>query len=121
MKIFQTDYSRQLIKSLDVAEKTQEAISRNIQNMDTPGYVRKNTNFADELMNFRNKGLHTSDEKHITKTNLNITSENGNQGNVDMTTEMSEMAINQIKYNFSIQSLRRVYSGLKSSITGRVQ
>jgi len=39
---------------------------------------------------------------------------------VDVSKEMGQLAINQIRFDFSTNVLRRSYKGLNTSITGKV-
>lgn len=121
-----------LEKALDASVLRNESISQNIANVDTPGYKRKKVMFEEFLHsemgnNFIGK---RTNEKHIqigsggqnnpsiivkedhTQNNMRL---DGN--NVDIDTEMSLMAENQIKYNVLIQRLNGSFSKLRHVIS----
>src|SRR5690625_3511000 len=108
MKVFDTTL-HSLENALHYSTKTNEAISNNIANIDTPNYKAQNVSFKsilkDEstkisLKQTNVKHLPASDSEkfsHAMMTNRN-TSYNHNGNNVDMDKEMAKLAENQIFY-----------------------
>lgn len=94
-------------KALDAAWTRNEAIAQNIANVDTPGYKRKTVSFEEELRQaMEKKDFKKSDADKI---DIRVTEDNkslsmrldGN--NVDIDSEMAQLAKNTIKYNALIQ------------------
>lgn len=103
-----------LEKALDASLLKNEAISSNLANVDTPGYKRKDVNFKECLKNASNSN--SIEPKIVTdKENLKYRHD-GN--NVDVDTEMSEMAKNTIRYNVLISQLNNKLKRMKMSIKG---
>jgi flagellar basal-body rod protein FlgB len=122
-----------LEKSLDASSMRQRVIANNIANVDTPYFKRSEVSFESMLQkqmsnmtplqgyrtdarhfNFGNSANQLSpqvivDEGSIMNNNLN---------NVDMDTEMSSMAKNQLTYNTEIQQVTHEFRKLRSAITG---
>ena len=122
MKIFNNDSNVILKKSLDLLMRQNRNVSENIANMNVPGYQRKPSAFMDELIAIRKQGqLQVTNARHI-KTGLqSIEPPDGEKGPVVLTREMSDLAQNQIRYDFSARMLRRKFEGLTRSITGRIR
>ncbi|MFZ5987446.1 MAG: flagellar basal body rod protein FlgB [Bacillota bacterium] len=122
-----------LEKSLDAALLRNEAISQNIANVDTPGYKRKTVAFEEYLSDAigRNsiRGIRT-DPRHIPvgkrdvdEIDLKI-SEDGrvfnmrlDGNNVDIDSEMAQMAKNTIKYDLLAQKISGSFNKIKSVIS----
>jgi flagellar basal-body rod protein FlgB len=122
-----------LEKSLDASSMRQRVIANNIANVDTPYFKRSEVSFESllqqqmgsftQLQGYRTDSRHfyfgnstqqitpqvTTDETSIMNNNLN---------NVDMDTEMSQMAKNQLAYNTEIQQINHEMKQLRSAITG---
>ncbi len=130
-KIF--NRSKVLEKSLDATWLRNEAISQNIANVDTPGYKKKTVAFEEYLSQALDKnsikGFRT-DKRHIPIGGGNVddiglkVSENNRQlnmrldgNNVDIDSEMADLAKNTIRYNVLTQSLNAGYRKLKSVIS----
>lgn len=124
LNLFNTNHGHLLKKSLNVYTKQIRANSKNIANIDNPNYRRAKTNFSEELTSAQEKArLKVTNKKHILKPIYK--NKIGDPGNlkkekVNLNKEMGELAENQIRYNFSSNSLRRYYAGLKKSISGRL-
>lgn len=125
-----TDKNYVLEKSLDAAWTRNEVISNNIANVDTPNFKRSTVSFEDELnkaMDSSILDLKTTDSRHISLKNsdLPITVSqdqaslqyrlDGN--NVDVESEMAELAKNNIRYNTLIQKAADEYKKLKYVIS----
>lgn len=119
-----------LEKALDAAWLRNEVISHNIANADTPGYKKYQVVFEDELkaaMSNNIKGKKTR-SKHLdigASSIDNVTPRivpTGNtkmrvdENNVDMDTEMANLAKNTIMYNALIQKISGDLRRIKNAI-----
>jgi flagellar basal-body rod protein FlgB len=118
-----------LEKTLDAAWKRNEVISNNIANVDTPQFKRSTVSFEDELnkaLDSNELDLKTTDQRHISTKNdlsVKVTQDStslqyrldGN--NVDIESEMSDLAKNSIRYNTLIQKVSDEYKKLKYVIS----
>ena len=120
MKIFNTSYSEFLKRSLDMHTSQNEAISKNIENANTIDFIRKDTDFSELLPEVQqNNKITTTNKNHLTKLHYNSSWENNNEEKgIDLTQEMSEMAINQINHDFNVRAIRRMYDGIRAAIKG---
>ena len=119
-------------RGLDASWTKNEVISSNIANIDTPGYKRKTMDFSN-LLNREikaNMGLKTTRTKHIDAENINdmqafIGVDNStdslrtDENNVNIDTEMADMAKNLIYYNVLSQKASGEISKLESVIRGQ--
>jgi flagellar basal-body rod protein FlgB len=123
MKMFTNQYANLLRDSLDVYTKQQEALSKNVSNIDTVDYQRANTNFLAELDTANDSGMVAKEERHMTRMDYNARGPSWSEKDeqVNMTREMAEMSGNQIKYEFAVRSIRRMYDGVGRAISGRVK
>jgi flagellar basal-body rod protein FlgB len=121
-------------KSLDVLWLRQEVISNNIANVDTPNYksqhVEFETMFRQALEDQGQLSMKVSSPRHIQAVPSNpldvdptVVSEtwgtmrmDGN--NVDVDQEMTELGMNTIQYNLTIQKVNGELQRLKTAITG---
>lgn len=122
-----------LEKAIDASVLKSEAISQNISNVDTPNYKRKDVKFEEILRETLDtggvKGVRT-DPRHIpigeadfSNINPKVTEDasrnnmrlDGN--NVDINTEMAQLAKNTIKYNALVKKLGGQYKKLISVIS----
>ena len=125
--------SKVMEKSLDVALLRNDAISHNIANVDTPGYKRKTVSFEEQLRNAISensvRGART-DPRHIPVGSKNVDDLeirvaedkkpldmrlDGN--NVDIESEMAQMAKNTIKYNVLSDRISGYFRKMKSVIS----
>ncbi|TYQ13153.1 UNVERIFIED_CONTAM: flagellar basal-body rod protein FlgB [Acetivibrio alkalicellulosi] len=122
-----------LEKSLDAVLLRNEAISQNISNIDTPNYKRKTVAFEEYLNDaLGNSGIRgtKTDSRHIPigkrnfdDVNIKITEDgralemrlDGN--NVDIESEMAQMAKNSIKYDVLVQRINGSFQRIKSVIS----
>lgn len=120
MKIFNTSYSEFLKRSLDMHTSQNEAISKNIENANTIDFIRNDTDFSELLPEVQqNNKITTTNKNHLTKLHYTASWENNNEEKgVDLTQEMSEMAINQINHDFNVRAMRRMYDGIRAAIKG---
>jgi len=98
-----------------------EAISENIENVNTIDFIRKDTDFSELLPDVQqNNKITITNKNHFTKLHYsNNWNNNNDEKGVDLTQEMSEMAINQINHDFNVRAMRRMYDGIRSAINGR--
>lgn len=108
-----------LAKALDASWLRSETISNNIANVDTPNYKRKDVIFESYLERaLQNSGKINSDRlkrvfPKVIDDNTNLSYRmDGN--NVDIDTEMSYLAQNQIKYNTLISQVNYNFKNLKT-------
>lgn len=122
MKLFNTDSQILLKRSLDVLIRHNKNIAENVANINVKGYRRKPTRFLDELVDARGrKRLSITHARH-----LRFNDEFGDvpeyeKGKVEITREMTDLAQNQIRFDFSARMLRRKFEGLARAISGRVR
>jgi flagellar basal-body rod protein FlgB len=122
-----------LEKSLDASSMRQRVIANNIANVDTPYFKRSEVSFESLLQqqmgSFTQIQAYRTDARHFNFGNSAqeitpqvITDEssimNNNLNNVDIDTEMSQMAKNQLAYNTEIQQINHEMKQLRSAITG---
>lgn len=135
MDAFTTKTMQILERSLDAASLRQKVLSNNIANVDTPNFKRSDISFESALQASLNqdtssiRGFRT-DSRHIpigppsfNEIRAEIIAEpsstvNNNGNNVDIDSEMTQLAVNQIKYNALIQDLNGYLARLRSAIQG---
>jgi flagellar basal-body rod protein FlgB len=122
------NYINVLDKAADASWKRNEIISNNIANVDTPGYKRKDVQFESYLQSAL-MGDNSLD-KRVAGLNLNtldatVYTDNSNLSyrldgnNVDIDTESSYLAKNQIKYYSLLDSMTQEFSRLKTVLQPR--
>jgi flagellar basal-body rod protein FlgB len=128
-----TNTYKALEKALEASWTRNEVIAQNIANVDTPNYKKKTVNFEQYLNAALDdssfKGFKT-DSRHIDIGGGNldsvkptITKDFSNYSyrldgnNVDIESEMAQMAENSIKYNALVESLNKGYSKMMTVIT----
>lgn len=128
-----TDNSTRAAKlALDGLSQRQQVISRNIANVDTPGYRAKSFEFEEALRNVfnRKKGLAmtATSASHITSTTPKIGfsvndrpggSVRADQNNVDIDAELVEMSETGIVYQAVSQSVSKKLQLLKTIANAR--
>jgi len=119
-----------LEKALDASWLSQEVISGNIANSDTPGYKASEVVFGDflnaaisqaDMKATRMKHFNTAPGsvglnafvKHMDTSSLRI---DGN--NVDLELEMTKLAKNSIYYNALVQSINKEFGKIRTVING---
>lgn len=107
-----------------------KVISQNIANIGTEGYTRQNVNFKDVLNSEINASVKHTNEKHIKLSTTEQTGiegkifldkskePNGGINNVDIETEMAELAENAINFKFSAKKIAGHYRQLREVIKG---
>lgn len=126
---------QRLEKAIDAANLRQEVISNNISNVDTPYFKRSNVSFESLLQDQMNgdttelQGKRT-DFRHFVigpKNQLpsakvegdQTTSINNNLNNVDIDSEMSSLAENQLRYNSYIEQVNYQIKMKRLAVEGR--
>ncbi len=122
MNIFNNAKIRLIKQSLDVYEKQHEALAKNIAHAYDLNFKPVRTDFSDELQQSMVQRLKKTDPRHMEPSGKNEPARLPGQEpeHVDVSKEMGELAINQIRFDFSTNVLRRTYKGLNTSITGKV-
>ncbi len=115
-------------KVLDLRSRSQQIISSNLANIDTPGYTPSRLRFEEDLQQALDTKSQTAQPRHakhfdITHGSLEqvngrverLTSNNGlgDQNGVDLDQEMVAQAENQILYEAATQMLSKKLSLLK--------
>ena len=109
--LFADNAMRAAKTALDGLSLRQQAISRNLANIDTPGYQAQTVNFEDTLKQMLNQSgtlqMETTNEAHQTSAeqqgNFSLSPRQGgsfraDQNNVDIDTEMMDMSETGIQY-----------------------
>ncbi len=121
-----------LEKSLNASWARNDVISQNLANVDTPKYKRKDIAFEEILNDSMGRTSlegNVTDKRHIeintrdvNKVEPTLVEDNSNSSmridgnNVDIDSEMANLAKNQIKYNALIQMINSNYSKIKNVI-----
>ncbi len=132
--MIQNLYSKSSIleKSLNASWARNDVISQNLANVDTPEYKRKDIAFEEYLNNSMGRTSlegNVTDKRHIAintrdvnKIEPTLVEDNSDSSmridgnNVDIDSEMANLAKNQIKYNALIQMINSNYNKIKSVI-----
>ncbi|MCM3699149.1 flagellar basal body rod protein FlgB [Paenibacillus macerans] len=124
-----------LESALEAANLRQGVISNNIANEDTPYYKRSSVSFESLLQGELNGGMPAlqgkrTDSRHFVigpQTGIPepkvLTDEstimNNNQNNVDIDSEMTQLAENQLRYNSYIEQLNYMVKMKRTAVEGR--
>ena len=108
---------KSLVRMLDFCSQKQKVLSKNIANIGTENYQREDVKFSDVLTDNMSPVLKTTNDKHFPVQN-EASSENqfevvrdnnkdlsSGMNNVDIDTEMAEMAENTLKYKFASKKM----------------
>lgn len=124
MKIFNLPNIKLLKQSLNVYDKQHQAIANNIAHANDENYKRLDTDFSSVLKKAADSKIKVTHHRHISidknQDSLSLGENKKAAGKVDYTKEMGDLAVNQIKFDFSARILRRVYEGISTSIRGRL-
>lgn len=121
------DYINVLDKAADASWLRNEAIANNIANVDTPGYKREDVTFQAELKKALKYSSHeTVDEKvkHLTPRQLEARTYKDYSGysyrldgnNVDIDTENTMLAKNQLMYEGLLNSISQEFTNLQTAM-----
>jgi flagellar basal-body rod protein FlgB len=107
-----------------------KVISQNIANIGTEGYIRQNVKFDDMLQNEMHSKIKATESKHIKvsaqssqgfQTEIYLDKEkeaNGGVNNVDIETEMAELAENAINFKFASKKIAKHFQEMREVIKG---
>ena len=120
MKIFNTSYSDFLKRALNMHTSQNQAISENIENVNTIGYIRKDTNFSELLPDINdNNKINSSNDRHLERLHYSDRwGDDDENSKVDLTEDMSSLSVNQINHDFNVRAMRRMYDGIRAAIKG---
>lgn len=122
MRIFDNQPVVLLKRSLDLLMRHNRNIAENVANINVEGYERKPTRFLDELSEAQyNTTLKVTNPRHIVPEPSEGQVPEWEQGPVEITREMTDLAENQIRYDFSTRVMRQKFEGLTRAITGRIR
>lgn len=115
-----------LEKAASGASRRQDMIAGNLANVNTPGYIRRDISFKDQLASaIKNNGTEGPSERvSIARTVAQTYMDNSmplrlDGNNVDVDMEMATLAENQIEYNAYTRLLTDKISIMRSVIKGR--
>lgn len=136
MSLFSGRIEQVLERSLDALSLRQRVLANNIANVDTPNFKRSDVSFEATLQSYLQgdgsslSGIRTN-ARHIpigvstagpvpsgVAVKETTTSLQNNNNNVDIDSEMSQLALNQIRYNALTQQMQSYFSVLRTSING---
>ena len=108
-----------LEKSLGVSSLRYKVIANNLANIDTPGFKKSYVVFEDILRSAMDKSENFDKTRNIepkvhreTHSSLRV---DGN--NVDLEEEMTQLVMNTLNYNFTVQQLNKRLAMLKYVIS----
>ncbi len=101
------------INGLDARQK---AISSNIANLETPGYLARQVSFEDSLRAALHDGEPTGADVSV-RHSLAATRLNGNNVNIDF--ELLAQRENVLRQRLVVQALNNKYALLRTAITGQ--
>lgn len=122
------NYINVLDKAADAANTRNEIISNNIANVDTPNYKRKDVSFqsylqqalvGDDPLDERvgDINTHLSDFSGFIYTDSSTLSYRLDGNNVDIDTENSMLAQNQIRYNTLVEQIGQEFARYKTVLS----
>ncbi len=126
-----------LARALDAYAMRQKVIAENIANIETPGYKPKTVSFERELADAMNGAAlpgTVTDPRHLplgtggTERQPRVeeavpagkSGAPGGTNPVDIDSEMTDLAVNQIRFRFAARLLGETFRGLQKSIRGQV-
>ncbi|SFL46450.1 flagellar basal-body rod protein FlgB [Paenibacillus sp. 1_12] len=122
----------QMERSLDAATLRQRVIADNVANADTPYFKKSEVRFEELLqqeLNVSSIEGYRTDPKHFhigrpARAEAQIVKDkqstiNNNLNNVDIDSEMSLMAKNQLRYNVMVQQVSNEIKKARTAIQGR--
>ncbi len=121
------DYINVLDKAADASWLRNETIANNIANVDTPGYKREDITFESELskaLKHSNYESMDSKVKNLTNRDLEARTYKDYSGysyrldgnNVDIETENTMLAKNQLMYEGLLNSISQEFSNLQTAM-----
>lgn len=116
MSMIDTPNLARLTQILDVTTSRQAQITKNVANVDTPGYHTRDINFAAELERAQNGLQLVSAGPQTTEVRGLLERPDGN--NVSVEREGLLMAQTQLQFNASVQLVKLEFHRLASAING---
>lgn len=98
---------------LDLVAQKQKALSSNITNVDTPGYIRKDVSFG-QYLDSMNSPLET---KLSNKLGPSAIIQEQEKGPINVANELAEMQKNSIIYTVATRRLTALINEMKKVIT----
>jgi flagellar basal-body rod protein FlgB len=139
MSLFNKTKIPLLGRALDAYSLRQKVIGSNIANATTVGYRSKSVKFDEELngaIQQRSINIECTDKNHLTmgealndgEIRIDEKSKNGNSqdllasglNDVDIDSEMAELAKNQIQFKYAARFMSDTFKGLQKSIRGQL-
>lgn len=108
--------TRTLQVALDGLDRRQRAISANVANLETPGYLAREVTFEDSLRAAVRAGRPADAAIEVDRS-LAPTRLNGNNVNIDM--ELLASSENLLRQRLVTQALSDQYQLMRTAITGR--
>lgn len=130
--LFDQNYLSTLKKAVDVYARRHTVTARNVANVETPGYQTEKVKFEEMLDRSRmSMAGTTTDPRHIPINPRNpmdveeqvVAAETGfdnGVNDVDIDTEMTDLATTDLSYRMATRLLSMRYNMLSSAIKGRV-
>lgn len=121
---------KSLENMLNYCAQKQKILSKNIANIGTDNYKREDLKFESVLNENISGSLKVTNQKHFTSTgpgtndnSFKIIEDNDPEkasgiNNVDIDTEMAEMAENALKYKFAAKKIGDYFRGIQQVIKG---
>lgn len=120
-----------LQKMLNFCAQKQKVLSKNIANIGTENYQREDIKFNDLLSENMRSPLKVTEAQHFPIGSMEEMTDEGfeivkdqskdmvsGQNNVDIDTEMAEMAENALKFRFASKKMGDYYKNLQNVIKG---
>ena len=111
--------SQILSKVLDLAAQRQRVLSHNLANLNTPGFIRSDLNFTEELAEAVRSGPQAVASLRVDAVKDETTPVRFDGNNVQLETELAEMSKNALVYQMAIQTLNARMSMMRMAVTGR--
>jgi len=106
-----------LSKMMELSTKKHQVIANNIANVNTPGYIRRDLSFEEEMSRIVTSKDWASLRKLDGKVTLDETNTPKNDGNnISLTQEMNEMSQNGILYELTQKAFKSRVGLIKSAI-----
>ena len=106
-----------LVQMLDATAKRHRVLSNNLANVDTPGYIRKDMSFENELAEAVSAGHPESAQFTVTEDTSDLPRADGNNVNVEK--ELSEMNKNSMTHQMALQLLQSKMAMERIAVTGK--
>lgn len=119
---------KSLVRMLEFCTQKQKVLSKNIANIGTENYNREDVKFKDILDENMGGELKTTNTKHfasadghLSENPIEIVEDNTKDkisgiNNVDIDTEMAEMAENTLKFKFAAKKMGDYYRNIQNVI-----